>query len=117
MKLTDEQFKALAPYEEHFTTAIKGKWYRNLPRTAIDLIHSIRFQVTGYNQRMNKSCSHCILRLLQDMGAIYFEDKQERIDRENDKKAVEITLQEAKPKKVQVKTTTGRGGRGPKKAE
>ena len=48
-----------------------------------------------------------ILDLLTDCGKIYFKDKEELLARKNDAKAVEATLEDAKPvKKVAVKTKT-----------
>lgn len=115
MRLSTEQFAALAPYEEHFKTACKANsWSRHPGSAALDLMHTIQEQVTGVRYRLDKHCSHCILKQIRDVGYLYLADKQERIDMENRKTFVEKTLQEAETKtKVEVKTK--KGGRRPKK--
>lgn len=109
MKLTDEQFKALAPYQSNFETMVRSKWARHPGAAALDLIHKIHCQVTGSTQKLNKGCQHCIMRLLSDMGRIYLADLEER------NMAVKKTLTATKkvdvaetettnPVKVEVKT-------------
>lgn len=78
MRLTDEQFNALLPYEKNFETMVKSKWARNPGSSALDLIHRIYCEVTGTNQKFNKGCQHCIMRLLTDMGKIFLADLEER---------------------------------------
>lgn len=83
MKLTEEQYLSLIRYEEFFRTAIKSKYSRFPGSSALHLIHEIYVNVTGIKQRLNASCSTCILRLLTDMGNIYFKEKEERESRVN----------------------------------
>lgn len=78
MTFTEEQFKTLSKYEEHFNTAVNADWSRYPGSVALDEIHSIYCFVTGDTRRNNKSCSHCILNLLKDCGKLYFQDKEER---------------------------------------
>lgn len=74
MRLNNEQYKALQPYEEHFKTMVRSKWARHPGSAALDIIHSVYVQVTGIKQKLNKGCSHCIMRLLSDMGRIFLTD-------------------------------------------
>lgn len=107
MKLTDEQFNALAPYEEHFKSACKNndsRWSRHPGAAALDLMQSIYLSAVGQRPRLNKSCGHCILTLIHDIGLIWLADKEERIIRKNDKAMVELSMQMASEKKVAVKT-------------
>ena len=78
MRLTEEQFKALAPYEKHFDSAVNHRWTRFPGGAALDLIHDILHQVTGLNMPLNKCCSHCILELMTEMGKIFLADREER---------------------------------------
>ena len=101
MKLTKEQFDALAPYEKHFDSAVNHRWTRFPGGAALDLIHDTLKQVTGLNLPLNKCCSHCILELMTEMGKIFLADREERnktlvskIETE-----VEVVKAEVKPKK------------------
>lgn len=78
MKLTEEEYQSLSGYEQHFRTAVRSKWSRYPGSSALHLMHRIYCRITGSNQRLNASCSSCILRLLTDLGNIYFKEKEER---------------------------------------
>lgn len=107
MTFNEEQLKTLSAFEEHFRTAVKAQWSRNPGRSGLRVIYDIYTSVTGDTRRFNDNCNHCILSLLQDCGRIYFADKEELLAKKNDAKAVEATLEDAKPvKKVAVKTKT-----------
>lgn len=109
MKLTKEQFEALAPYERHFESAVNHRWTRFPGGAALDLIHDILRDVTGLNLPLNKCCSHCILELMTEMGKIYLADLEERNmavkESLNATKKVDVTETETtNPVKVEVKT-------------
>lgn len=105
MKLTEEQIKILSKWEDNFNTAVKADWARNPGRAGLQVIHQIFTQATGDTRRLNDNCNHCILSLIQDCGKLYFQEKEELINRQNDAKAVELTMEDAKPvKKAAVKT-------------
>lgn len=116
MKLTQQQFDALTPYEENFRTMVRSKWTRNPGSAALDLIHAIYVQITGNTQRLNKGCQHCIMRLLTEMGTIYLADLEERKRIETERKAVVKESLTTDPVKVEVKTNKKRG-RKPKTKE
>ena len=82
MRLTKEQFDALAPYEKHFDSAVNHRWTRFPGGAALDLIHDTLKQVTGLNLPLNKCCSHCILELMTEMGKIFlsYRDQMKRIE-------------------------------------
>ena len=106
MKLTDEQFQTLSQYETQFRTAVKARWARFPGTAALHEIHRIQFDVTKRKTALNTSCSTCVLRLLTDMGHIYFTDKAEREEQSRVQVSDEqIPVQE----KVEVKTETKRG--------
>lgn len=98
MRLTKEQFDALAPYEKHFDSAVNHRWTRFPGGAALDLIHDILHQVTGLNLPLNKCCSHCILELMTEMGRIFLADRDEM-------KRTEVSVKESlttDPVKVEV---------------
>ena len=100
MKLTKQQYDALAPYEKHFDSAVNHRWTRFPGGAALDMIHDILLQVTGLNLPANKCCSHCILELMTEMGRIFLADRDEM-------KRTEVAIKEsliADPVKVEVKT-------------
>jgi hypothetical protein len=79
MTFTAEQLKALEPYEQHFTTAIRSKYARYPGLNGVQLIHSIYSSVVKNTPRLNASCSSCIFRLLTECGQMYFKDKEEMV--------------------------------------
>lgn len=100
MKLTKQQYDALASYEKHFDSAVNHRWTRFPGGAALDMIHDILFQVTGLNLPVNKCCSHCILELMTEMGRIFLADRDEM-------KRTEVAIKESlipDPVKVEVKT-------------
>lgn len=103
MRLTETEFKSLEPYQEHFKTAIKAQWARHPGTSALDLMQTILSRVTGVKQNINMGCSHCVMRLLKELGTIYFADQQERSTQN-----VEISTQDVEPVKVKVKVKRGR---------
>jgi hypothetical protein len=77
MTFTAEQLKALEPYEQHFNTAIRSRYARYPGQNGVRIIHQIYSSVVKNAPRLNASCSSCIFRLLTEVGAIYFKDKEE----------------------------------------
>lgn len=104
MKLTESQFKTLSQFEAYFNTAVNSDWSRHPGQAALQMIHEIYTQVSGDRRKLNGSCQSCILHLLQDCGRLYFADKQERIDQENDRRAVEASKADLEVKRIAVKT-------------
>ena len=78
MNFTDEQYRALAPYEQHFRTAVNARWTRNPGREALTLMQGIYDSVTGRPSRLNYGCGTCILHLVQDCGRLWLADKAAR---------------------------------------
>ena len=106
MRLTKEQFDALAPYEKHFDSAVNHRWTRFPGGAALDLIHDILHQVTGLNLPLNKCCSNCILELRTEMGKIVLADREER-----NKTLVSKIETEVEVVKAEVKTKKPRRSR------
>lgn len=78
MTMTDEQFAALAQYEDRFTTATKANWCRYPGLTALQTMVSVYNSVTGKTLRLNSGCSRCVLHIVQDTGRLYFAEKARR---------------------------------------
>lgn len=108
MRLTDEQFQILSNYEIQFRTAVKARWARFPGTAALHQIHKIQREVTGRATSLNTSCSTCVLRLLTEMGNIYFADKAER---EQQRTVSVMNKQMSVLKNVAVKTDKAKGGR------
>lgn len=92
MKLTDEQYRALEPYEQNMRTALHQGYARNPGSRAIDMMQGIYNAVAKVKIRPNKGCNTCILNLLKDCGRLYFADKMERENRK-------VEVSEKKPGK------------------
>ena len=79
MNYTDEQFAALAPFEDNFRTAIDGEWTRRI-RTADQLrIKEIYEAATKSRIPFNQGCGTCLLNLLKRAGRLFFQDKDARV--------------------------------------
>lgn len=76
--MTDEQFAALAQYEDRFRTAIDGGWCRYPGLAALQTMASVYTSVTGQGIRINSGCSRCVLHVVQDTGRVYFAEKARR---------------------------------------
>ena len=76
--MTDEQFQALAQYEDRFTTSINAKWCRYPGLAALQTMVSVYNSVTGQTLRLNSGCSRCVLHVVQDTGRLYFAEKARR---------------------------------------
>ena len=76
--MTDEQFAALAQYEDRFRTAIDAKWCRYPGLAALQTMASVYNSVTGQGIRINSGCSRCVLHVVQDAGRVYFAEKARR---------------------------------------
>lgn len=76
--MTDEQFQALAQYEDRFRTAIDAKWCRYPGLAALQTMVSVYNSVTGQGIRINSGCSRCVLHVVQDAGRVYFAEKARR---------------------------------------
>ena len=98
MQLTDEQFATLAPYEAHFTTALRSSYPRSPGRLALKTIHAILRELEPTTPALNTTCGTCILRVLKKAGTLYFEKKER--DAAQDALAVLATKEAAagKPK-------------------
>ena len=98
--MTEEQFTALAPFEQHYRTALDCNYTRYPGRAAIDTMFEIFRAVTGSRININRSCSVCILHLVQNVGKLYFKEKERRESEAlKDEKPVE-EKEEPKPNKA-----------------
>lgn len=75
--MTDEQFKALAKYEDIFDRVRKRKYqgYPGLPalQTMLAYMKSVR-----PNYRANLGCSGCARNLVLEVAGHYFSEKEKR---------------------------------------
>ena len=108
MNYTDEQFAALAPFEDNFRTAIDGEWTRRV-RTPDQLrIKEIYEAATRSRIPFNQGCGTCLLNLLKRAGRLYFADKKEREVATKPETPVEA------PKMPQISPSRAKKGNGTK---
>lgn len=97
--MTDEQFAALAQYEDRFRTAIDAKWCRYPGLAALQTMVSVYNSVTGQGIRINSGCSRCVLHVVQDAGRVYFAEKARR-EAEQAANAKQVSHATAKKKRT-----------------
>jgi hypothetical protein len=102
--MTDEQFNALAQFEDNYKTAIDLGYSRYPGRAGVDTMFNIYRDLTNTRVNMNRSCSVCILHLVQKVGKLYLAEKARREEEALKAKAVEEEKTETKPNKAK-KTT------------
>ena len=78
LKFTDEEFEYLSQQEDRFHTAVFGDWARKPVPQVLSTMSQIWSRVTGREERLRDSCSHCILRFLKEVGKAYYQDKADR---------------------------------------
>lgn len=81
--MTDEQFQALAPYEQTFDDALhKGR--AKYPGRAVIQSFLAVIRSTNPRYKTNLNCGVCVLHLVQDVARMYFGHKKdmERIAQE-----------------------------------
>lgn len=100
MKMTDEQFNALAQYEDNYKTAIDLGYSRYPGQAGVNTMFNIYRDLTNTRTNMNRSCSVCILHLVQKVGKLYFAEKTRREEEALKAKAVEEEKTETKPNKA-----------------
>ena len=108
MNYTDEQFAALAPFEDNFRTAIDGEWTRRI-RTPDQLrIKDIYEAATKSRIPFNQGCGTCLLNLLKRAGRLFFQDKEKREAAPAPEKPVEAAR---KPQISPSRTKKGNGAK------
>lgn len=98
--MTDEQFNALAPFEDNYKTAIDLGYSRYPGQAAVNTMFNIYRDLTNTRTNINRSCSVCILHLVQKVGKLYLAEKARREEEALKAKAVEEEKTEPKPNKA-----------------
>lgn len=88
-QITERQYMILQSYEKYFRTAVYHGYSRNPGGEAIKRMDMVYQEVSGVNLRTNQGCNTCIMRLLRDLGRLYFDYKAEKEARRKRKKAAE----------------------------
>lgn len=78
MTYTDEQFNALAQWEDVLSRAVRGAYLRSPGIEALHSIHAIYTTATGSRLRFSGSCGLCARNILRLAGKAYLADKAER---------------------------------------
>ena len=95
--MTDEQFNALAQFEDNYKTAIDLGYSRYPGQAGVNTMFNIYRDLTNTRTNMNRSCSVCILHLVQKVGKLYFAEKTRREEEALKAKTVEEEKTETKP--------------------
>jgi len=106
LNLTDQQFKALAPYRNYFQTAVHERWSRNPGRTALTLMADIWREVAhlpGF--RMDYNCGTCIVNILTDLGTLYFQDEKAKANVDSSPANVDSSAENVVSSEHKVDTT------------
>lgn len=108
MKLTNEEFKAVAVYEQQLQIAVRSRYLRNVGRSGLRVLVPIYERVTGKKQMVHDNCAACIFDFILRIAAIYFADKEER------QNAEETAAEEPEQPAEEAAKPRKRGGRKPK---
>ena len=74
--MTEEQYKALEPYEQSFRWAIKSNFI-HMSNGEFTTIKNLYHEIFGKNMTVAQSnCNACRLKALQEMGRAYFDYKE-----------------------------------------
>ena len=89
---TIEDYEKLKPYKDHLTRAFYGKYTYGLTRATFETLSSI-YKSLGYSQRLDYSCSSCLLNLCKTLGS-YFFPFEEKLKEENKGEEYDLTEEE-----------------------
>lgn len=78
MNFSDKTFKALAPFECYFSSAVRTSWCQNPGRSALTVMADAVETVDKRTFARNFNCGTCILRIVKRCGSLYFADKAAR---------------------------------------
>lgn len=76
--MTNEQYEALKPFEGVFKTSIDAKYVRCQLRKDVEMMKAIYDEITGTHKAVNFGCNHCAMKFYQDLGKLYFAEKERR---------------------------------------
>ena len=71
--------KYLKTYETDMITALFHSYTRQLPQSTLIEMDRIYTEETGKSLRTNYSCSGCILKLIKEVGKLYFKENIDRL--------------------------------------
>lgn len=71
--------KYLKTYETDMITALFHSYTRQLPQSTLIEIDRIYTEETGKTLKTNFSCSGCILKLIKEVGKLYFKENIDRL--------------------------------------
>lgn len=81
--------KYVEKYETEMITAVYHQYVRNLPMSVLREFERIAEEESGSPVKTNLGCGACILKLIKQVGKIYFKDYPERIPEKKKEKKEE----------------------------
>lgn len=74
--------KYVEKYRTEMITATFHQYVRNLPISVLREFERIAEEESGKTVKTNFGCSHCVLKLVKQVGKIYFKDYPDEIPEE-----------------------------------
>lgn len=77
--MKQENFDAVAPWEDNMGTAVRADWTRNISREAAETFQRVWREESGdATYTVHRNCGACILDVLQRVGRLYFAHKEQQ---------------------------------------
>lgn len=77
--MKNKNIKYLKDYETDMITALFHSYTRQIPTSILMNIDRIYTEETGKTLKTNFSCSGCILKLMKEVGKLYFKENIDRL--------------------------------------
>ena len=74
-----QNIKYLKEYEQDMITSLFHSYTRQIPQSTLIEMDRIYTEETGKTLRTNFSCSGCILKLMREVGKLYFKENIDRL--------------------------------------
>lgn len=113
---TKEEMQVLRKYEEQFRRAIESDWAKFVTAEEFAELYSYLRKIQPNALKPSRSCGHCVLRLLRDVGKAYREavnfwknggESTESAEVVNSTSTVKKSVRTAKTKKSKITAENG----------
>lgn len=71
--MTKEQHDRLSKYEQHFNTAYRLNYLRNLGREAVTELDEVYVELFGHSSKLKSGCSACVMSEVKRMAREYYD--------------------------------------------
>lgn len=84
--MTKEQHDRLSKYEQHFNTAYRLNYLRNLGREAVTELDEVYVQLFGHSSKLKSGCSACVMSEVKRMAREYYDYQEPEEEQPTDNK-------------------------------